>query len=195
MMTRDQLRKMMRQKRQLIPIEAAQQASEAMTKHILRLPMLQDCQHIALYIANDGEMNTNFLMDQLNALGKCCYLPILDKQQVGCLQFAKYVSTDPLVLNRYGILEPVVLEQNQCAAELLEIVLLPVVAFDKQGHRMGMGKGYYDRTFEFLKKSAMHRPVLIGLAYECQCVDRIDAEAWDVPLQGVVTEKGSYVFN
>jgi 5-formyltetrahydrofolate cyclo-ligase len=194
MITRDKLRKMMREKRQLIPIEAAQQAAQEMAERILHLPKLEDYQHIALYIANDGEMDTNFLMDQLNALGKYCYLPILDKQQAGCLQFAKYVSTDSLVLNRYGILEPVVSEQNQCSAESLDMVLLPLVAFDKQGHRIGMGKGYYDRTFEFLKKSATPRPALIGLAYECQCVDHIDAEAWDVPLQGVVTEKGSYVF-
>lgn len=194
MITRDQLRKIMREKRQLIPVEIAQQASKRVAEQVLDLPIVQACQHIALYIANDGEMDTNFLMDQLNARGKTCYLPVLDTQQSGCLKFAKYVSTDPLVLNRYAILEPVVSEQNQYLPERLDVVLFPLVAFDKQGHRIGMGKGYYDRTFAFIKKSATRRPVLIGLAYECQYMDSIDAEAWDVPLQQVVTERGSYVF-
>jgi 5-formyltetrahydrofolate cyclo-ligase len=194
MVLRDELRKIMREKRQLIPSEIAQQASKRVIETLLNLPIMKSAQHIALYIANDGEMDTNFLIEQLGAAGKHCYLPILDKNQPNYLQFARYSPGDSLVPNRYYILEPLASTQNRCLPNSLDVVLFPLVAFDQQGNRIGMGKGYYDRTFEFKKKLPIQKPFLIGLAYECQCVDHIDTEAWDVPLQMVVTEKKYYFF-
>jgi 5-formyltetrahydrofolate cyclo-ligase len=70
---------------------------------------------------------------------------------------------------------------------------VPLVGFDADGNRLGMGAGFYDRHFAFLRhRRAWHRPLLIGLAFERQRVARLPAAAHDVPLWGVVTERGFY---
>ena len=92
--------------------------------------------------------------------------------------------------NRFGIPEP--LQGKVCPPRVLSLVLLPLVAFDTGGNRLGMGKGYYDHTFAFLRCSQRRRPVLLGLAHECQRVDALDTASWDVPLQAIVTDVAWY---
>ena len=78
-------------------------------------------------------------------------------------------------------------------ARQLDVVIAPLVAFDESLNRLGMGGGYYDRTFAFRKRArVLRRPVLIGVAYSFQRVDRLQPENWDVPLDVVITEKESY---
>jgi 5-formyltetrahydrofolate cyclo-ligase len=179
----------MRTKRCSMSIENAEAASKRVTENFLRLPVLKNCEHIAAYIANDGEIETKFLIEQLHQLGKKCYLPVLDKNQPHRLRFVQYLPGDFLAQNRYKILEPNISEKNERLPNLLDLVLVPLVACDRQGNRLGMGGGYYDRTFEFKKKSNIDRPLLVGLAYEFQCIDQLDAKIWDVPLEIIITEK------
>ena len=76
----------------------------------------------------------------------------------------------------------------------LDLILAPLVGFDTHGNRLGMGGGYYDRTFAYLKhRLHWQKPRLIGLAYELQRVADLANHAWDVPLQSVVTEQHIYV--
>ena len=189
---RNELRKIMRSRRQTISEETAQAAARQLAENVLGLPVLQTCQHVAGYVANDGEISPAWLAEKLLALGKFYYLPALDAHQNNHLIFLQYCSGDVLKLNRYQIPEPDILNTEQRAPELLDVVLMPLVAFDDQGGRLGMGKGFYDRTFEFIKSSAAHKPLLIGLAYEFQCVDKLDSQVWDVPLAMVVTEGKVY---
>jgi len=145
-------------------------------------------QHIALFSSADGEVDTGPLLDVLLARGKACYLPVLVEDTTSLL-FRQLVPGRPLVTNLYGLKEPDA-EAPVIAPEQLDTVFMPLVGFDGSGNRLGMGKGYYDRTFAFLMDNAAAGPVLIGLAHECQRVGKLEAAAWDVPLWGIVTGLG-----
>jgi 5-formyltetrahydrofolate cyclo-ligase len=109
------------------------------------------------------------------------------------LRFAELRDDTRLVADKYGILEPAGGFRNTVPAHALDLVLVPLVAFDLDGRRVGMGGGYYDRTFEYLRwRRCWHRPRLVGVAYEMQRVAHIDEDTWDVPLHAIVTENGYY---
>ncbi len=122
---------------------------------------------------------------------KHCYLPVLTEKNA--LFFVRYQYGDALHLNRYSIFEPID-HTHILAAENLDSVLMPLVAFDKQGHRLGAGGGYYDRTFGFLAPSSSKKPHMIGLAYAVQEAEFIPSDPWDIALNGVVTEKEFLIF-
>lgn len=104
------------------------------------------------------------------------------------LHFSLYQPADKLQPNQYGILEPLS-SAPHIALEKLDIVMTPLVAFDRQGHRLGTGGGYYDRTFAALQG----KPRLVGMAYSMQEADPLPSDEWDVKLYGVVTEKSLLV--
>ena len=91
--------------------------------------------------------------------------------------------------NRFGIAEPELGKNPTAPVWTLDIILLPLVAFDRAGNRMGMGGGFYDRTLARLNNSAMERPLLIGLAHHCQEVEHLQAQSWDIPLDIIATDK------
>jgi 5-formyltetrahydrofolate cyclo-ligase len=100
-----------------------------------------------------------------------------------------------LVHNRYGIPEPASVADGWLRGRDLDVVLAPLVAFDDTGHRLGMGGGFYDRSFGIIgRRAAWRRPFFVGLAYEFQHVDALAARRWDVPLHAVVTERGTRIF-
>ena len=146
--------------------------------------------HIALFMSADGEVDTGPLLTALVSLGKSCYLPVLEPATT-TLQFRQYLPDAPLVTNFFGLQEPAP-EAPVIAPEALSTVFMPLVGFDLEGNRLGMGKGYYDRTFAFLKEDDGKGPALIGLAHECQRVESLEAAAWDVPLGGIITGAAFY---
>jgi len=108
------------------------------------------------------------------------YLPVIQDKQ---LVFALYSDQTIWQENMYGIKEP--MTKNHLPKEALDIVFLPLVGFDVKGGRLGMGGGFYDRTFE--GKKTNEAPLLIGLAHDCQQVKSLPVEGWDVPLQAFIT--------
>lgn len=100
-----------------------------------------------------------------------------------------------MTVNQYGIKEPCLRTNKTILSKQLNLVLLPLVAFDAQGNRMGMGGGYYDRTFAFKNQHQNKigtKPKLLGLAHECQQVEQLPIESWDIPLQGILTDQHYY---
>lgn len=164
----------------------AQAAAELFAQH----PLFQTSQKIACYLARDDEFDCAPIIKKIWQAGKECYLPALSAAQEHFLDFMPYREHDELQANRYQILEPA--NAPRIAGESLDLVLVPLVSFDLLGNRLGMGGGYYDRTFEFLLKKLTGMPVLIGLGYETQRVDELPWDAWDVPLEGVLTESRVY---
>ncbi|MGH8370567.1 MAG: 5-formyltetrahydrofolate cyclo-ligase, partial [Gammaproteobacteria bacterium] len=160
---------------------------------IAELAEFRDARHLAVYMATDGEMDPQPLVARARAAGKQLYLPVLAAAAAGGLEFAAWQPETPLYPNRFKIPEPRPDPDTLCATTGLDLVLTPLVAFDAQGHRLGMGGGYYDRSFAFLK-TGVRKPLLIGLAYEFQRLPALNAEPWDVPLAGVATECGFYRF-
>jgi len=176
----------------LTPTEQAQ-ASQWLLRKLMSLPIFLRSQHIALYWAMDGEIDLTPVAEQLWKMGKHCYLPVLHPHQERQLWFVKYLPDSILKPNRFKIPEPDYRSGQKLPARLLDVVLLPLVGFDATGARLGMGGGFYDKTFAFKQKDSQKqskiKPWLLGVAHACQQVEKLETEAWDIPLHGVVTDK------
>lgn len=166
--------------------------ARALAKRIAASLRLRRARRVACYLANDGEMDAGPVMDFLRSIGRQVFLPVLHGD---ALWFLPYDEDTPLKPNRFGIPEPYLSARARCPAREIDVVLMPLVAFDSSGNRLGMGGGYYDRTFSYLKaRTVWRRPLLIGIAYEFQHIANLPAQPWDIPLDGVVTDKQLHHF-
>ncbi|USE38158.1 5-formyltetrahydrofolate cyclo-ligase [Endozoicomonas sp. SCSIO W0465] len=187
---RSDLRTALRKRRRALSADQQVSAGERLCNILSRRPELTDSQHIAVYIANDGEINPEALRDFLWNSGKQCYLPVVAQGGSIDLLFIEYLPDTPLVLNRFGIPEPSLQEASPISLEKLDIVFVPLTGFDETGRRLGMGGGFYDRTFAFTRTA--DKPILIGLAHECQKVASIPVEHWDIAMSGIATDSRYY---
>ncbi|WP_273049035.1 5-formyltetrahydrofolate cyclo-ligase [Pseudoalteromonas sp.] len=170
---------------------AAQQLNMNFTQH-LKDKKTTKKEHIAIYLTNDGELDTSLLIKSLWDLNHYIYLPIIHPFNGANLLFQRYEKNSPMRANRYGILEPKLNCTQICPLPMLDYLLMPLVAFDEQGNRLGMGGGFYDRTLARLHDQHWQKPQLIGLAHECQKVDELPIESWDVPLKTIITPDKTY---
>jgi 5-formyltetrahydrofolate cyclo-ligase len=126
----------------------------------------------------DGEIDPSVVLRRARVLGCAVYYPVITSLRARRMRFVT-----PEADGGRKTINP----------RWLDLVLVPLVGFDGRGHRLGMGAGFYDRHFAFLRhRRAWRRPLLIGLAFDVQRLDRLVAAAHDVPLWGVVTERGIY---
>jgi 5-formyltetrahydrofolate cyclo-ligase len=152
--------------------------------------LYRNSKRIALYLQNDGEIDPSPLVAIANLHHKNCYLPVLRPRFQHGLWFAEQRSSEQLQPNRFGINEPNPHKRRIVPPWALDLILLPLVAFDENGNRLGMGGGFYDYTLAYLNKRKIWRkPKLIGVAHELQKVKLLQSNPWDVPLDGVITEK------
>ncbi|MEX1033614.1 MAG: 5-formyltetrahydrofolate cyclo-ligase [Cellvibrionaceae bacterium] len=191
--TRQTIRSRMRSQRRALSPHAQDQAARELDKLLGRQPLFQRSRHIAFYRAADGEIDPHRLLQSALHRKKRCYLPALHPSQSGKLKFIQFNGLTPLESNRYGIAEPPMGSGRCMPANQLDLVLLPLVAFDFQGARLGMGAGFYDRTFAFKAGQGRQSPILVGLAHGCQGVPSLPVEPWDVPLTAIATESGLIV--
>jgi 5-formyltetrahydrofolate cyclo-ligase len=140
---------------------------------------------IALYLANDGEVNTAAAIQQAWKQGQKVFLPVLDPIRKGYLWFIEYKHDSRMRQNRFGIAEPDPRFNQRINPKFLHAVGLPLVAFDSDGNRLGMGGGFYDRSFEFCRQAGT-KPKLFGLAHQCQQVDKLPVESWDIQLKDII---------
>jgi 5-formyltetrahydrofolate cyclo-ligase len=186
------LRKQLRSKRRQLSGNKQKQHSQKIIHTITQSSFYQQAKTIALYLPSDGEVDISSLLKDILKQNKCCYLPIISNKENGLMHFALYHKDIPLKKNCFAILEPVYKEVDLKTALEMDLVLAPLVGFDNQGNRMGMGGGYYDRALEHLKNpSSRHvKPIFIGIAHELQRVDCLEQKSWDISLHAVVTERG-----
>ena len=189
-MTRDALRQQLRASRRALTTEARLKASISAAMKLCESAAYRDARRIAVYLAMDGELDPTPLVMRARTDGREVYLPVLPPLD-GPMSFRLYLPDSKLANNRFGIPEPVSAEGGRTAKEM-DLVVTPLVGFDMQGNRLGMGAGFYDRTFGFLRHMQKPHPLLIGYAYEFQKVPALSAEEWDVPLAGVATEQQFY---
>ena len=180
---RNQLRQQIRKTRANLTALQQQQAEDSITQQALALIEERNAQHIALYISFDGEISTEKLIKILWMQGKQVYLPVLHPFNPNHLLFLRYLPETPMLKNKFGILEPKLNVQNVLPLKELDILFTPLVAFDKQGNRLGMGGGFYDRTLQNWQNSSF---IPVGLAHQCQQVEQLPTEAWDVPLHQIL---------
>jgi 5-formyltetrahydrofolate cyclo-ligase len=187
------LRQQLRTERRALPLSKRQQAAGQLAHRVGALRLFVHTHHLAAYLAFEGEADPAPLLERAWALGKRVYLPVLGEPPSRRLWFAPYQPETVLERNRYGIPEPQVTSDRWLAPHCLDLVLVPLVAFDSDGNRLGMGGGYYDRTFAFRRNPGhLTHPRLLGLAYEFQKVATLPRQPWDVPLDGIATEQVLY---
>ena len=180
---RTQLRQQIRKTRANLTALQQQQAEDSITQQALALIEAQNAQHIALYVSFDGEISTEKLIKTLWAQDKHVYLPVLHPFNPNHLLFLRYLPETPMLKNKFGIWEPKLNVQNVLPLKELDILFTPLVAFDKQGNRLGMGGGFYDRTLQNWRNSSF---IPVGLAHQCQQVEQLPTEVWDVPLHQIL---------
>lgn len=208
-LNRQSLRTQLRARRNALSAVQQARAARDLLARLQTLPLFVHARSLALYFANDGEIDPAEVLRWSLAHGKRCYAPVI----VGgadansgvetphpMLRFGEITACSKLKNNRFGIAEPVTASGANAARELIpaeqiEVLLLPLVGFDRDGNRLGMGGGFYDATLAF-KKTALNEsdrpPHLIGLAHDLQRVLKIDAQNWDIPLCAVVTDAHVY---
>ena len=179
---RQQLRQQMRETRQKQTALQQQQAAQHITEKALKLIEQQRAKNIALYLAFDGEISTKPLINQLWQQGKHVYLPVLHPFVHGHLLFLRYLPDTPMKANKFGILEPHLNVKSVLPIEQLDIIFTPLVAVDKLGSRLGRGGGFYDRTLQ----NSQRRFITVGLAHQCQQVEALPIESWDIPLEQIL---------
>ncbi len=166
-------------------------ASRAVCETILRSPLLLSCRRAALYRAVGNEVNLALLETRLTSLGRAGALPVLKPKglPVG-LYFQHCLPDTPMCVNRFGIPEPCFDPRMRIGPRFLGVVFMPLLGFDRQGNRLGMGGGFYDRSLAFKHRANGTRPLLVGVAFDCQRVEALAVNTWDVAMDAVVTESG-----
>ena len=179
------LRTQMRERRLALPARERIAAAEALATRLRTLPELIGAGYVAGYWAVQGEISLHALLSPAPGFIYC--LPCLT-DETG-LRFSPWRFGDALVQNRYGIPEPDLSPESQLAPQDMAAVLVPMLAFHRDGTRLGAGGGYYDRSFAFLRETPRPaRPLLIGVAYDFQEAATLLAAPWDVPMDMIVTD-------
>jgi 5-formyltetrahydrofolate cyclo-ligase len=178
------LRSLLRQRRNALTPSEQLAAAEALSASVARIPAWPMAQRIALYLPADGEIDPRPVARAAQAQDKQLFLPVIGDDRR--LRFARWNIGDRLVSNRFNIPEPADVAPR-CPVSGLDIVFLPLVAWDHRGGRLGMGGGFYDRTL-----TGISGPLLVGLAHECQRIEAVPRDAWDIDLDFIATDMALY---
>jgi len=180
LINKSNIRKHFLTRRNLLSAHEVEQLSRDIYRQILSTSLIEDTKIIASYFAISNEASLNLLLTEHNNI----YLPVVKTNQT--MLFAKYTCSHELVNNKYGIPEPI--SKQIISAHKIDVCFVPLVAFNRQGVRLGMGGGYYDRYFQY-NKDKKKPTKLIGIAYDFQGSDTIKAQSWDIPLDIIITNK------
>jgi 5-formyltetrahydrofolate cyclo-ligase len=183
----------LRRLRARLPDAILTEHSAAISAHTLRCLRRLRPRTLAGYFGIRGEIDITPLLEQQAAAGVRIAMPVLERHRPGRMHFRTWNAGAGLCHNAFDIPEPC-RDAPRLWRRDLDVVLLPLVAFDADGHRLGMGGGYYDRYFAPRRFGAHARPRLIGIAHGFQQVPRLERQPWDVPLDGVITEAGCIWF-
>ena len=176
-----EIRKELRKTRRSIDQPTRKKRGRQLLYQCQKNSIFRNAKHVAIFIPNDGEIETSNTINFLTHQGYLVYLPILVREK---LKFAKMGKK--YRKNRFAIDEPIFSPLR--GAHRMDIILMPLVGFDKHKNRLGMGGGFYDKTLSFHKQLKNFRvPKLFGLAFDSQEVDKLITQPWDVPLDGIIT--------
>lgn len=181
---RQHIRKEIRQKRRALTAHQQAHFAEQAAARMLGFAPVVEAKSVAVFLSFDGELDTRPLIEGLWRAGKQVYLPVLHPFSPGNLLFLRYLPDSLLATNRLKILEPALDVRHVLPLDRLDVLITPLVAFDRTGQRLGMGGGFYDRT---LQKWRAHRFLPVGYAHDCQQVESLPVQEWDIPLPVVVT--------
>ena len=178
-------RKLARQARAQMSASDRAIASSRIARSFLNSRYFLNSRSIGCYLSSPEEVDTVTIIERAWRAKKRVFAPVVDAHRR--MSFCRLQPDTTLVRNRFGLWEPA--QESPIDVKSLDVVVTPVVAFDDDGNRIGMGSGYFDRAFEFLgrRRQWLH-PKLLGLAFDCQKVEKISPNPWDIPLSCVLTE-------
>jgi 5-formyltetrahydrofolate cyclo-ligase len=182
------IRQEKRRYRQSLSLVTVSQASSRARQLLRDTEEFIDANVVAIYYPTLGELDPLPLMEACPE--KIFVLPVVLTEPYNHLHFYRYDKRKRLQVNKFGIEEPKPVAENRVLLNNIDLVLVPMVAFDKKRNRLGQGAGFYDRTLTFPKNT--RRPVLVGFAYEWQKVSDLPVRSWDVPMTMVVTNQQIY---
>ena len=162
----------------------------AIQQQVLQLAIEQKAQSVACYWPFNGEPDIIPVCRQLMANDCELALPVVSGKDDHLMSFYSWRQNTNLIKNRYGICEPE--KSTLQPVSGFDMLIMPLVGYDRFGNRLGMGAGYYDRHLELLRHSDI--PLRVGIAYSLQKIDPIEKNSWDIPLHGVVNEHGWFTF-
>ncbi|HEX7814923.1 MAG TPA: 5-formyltetrahydrofolate cyclo-ligase [Dyella sp.] len=183
---RRELRKQLAERRRALTPAERIASAQGLRRSLEQLPEYMTDVRVAGYWACDGELPLNLAIAPLASRGQQFLLPLIGDD--GTLRFAPWNHGDEIQPNRYGIPEPIA-PKEWLAPFQLDLVLVPLLGFDRRGNRLGYGGGYYDRSFAFLREQGRPtEPLLVGVAYDFQELPVLDHQPWDVPLDFIATD-------
>ena len=189
-MNADPLRTALRDARRALRPGERLAAADGVADRLLALPFAPHTGAVAGYWAMDGELPLHSW--QLRLPEGCTYcLPVLWAAD-DTLRFAPWRAGEALRNNRYGIPEPDVSDALLLRADQLALVAMPLTGFDVRGNRLGMGGGWYDRTFAFRQQHAPP-PFLVGVGFDLQEVDALTPRSWDVRCDAIYTGTRTFI--
>ncbi|MBV1911543.1 MAG: 5-formyltetrahydrofolate cyclo-ligase [Kangiellaceae bacterium] len=187
------LRQSIRQHRNAISQSAFINAEQAVVEQLNQFRLFEKHLKFGCFLSFDGEISTKKVIQEIQDNQLNCYLPKLKPFKPNRLWFMPFQQDSTMISNRFGIPEVDLAVNHALPVSKLDVVLMPLVGFDLAGNRLGMGGGFYDTTFAHLRNNK-NRPLFIGLAYELQKFATLPSDSWDLPLDGVCTEKAFYSF-
>ena len=188
---RNALRKQLRRTRHALSRSERIHASVTIARRLARHPMIKPGTRIGVYLAVSGELNLRPFIEVAWQRGCQLFVPHITHARRRQMAFFPLVADSRLQTHRWGMPQLVNAGRQISRSDCLDVVLVPLLGFDAQGNRLGMGGGFYDRHFARLTRARRwHRPHLIGVAYACQQVSRLSSQPHDVQLEQIVTERG-----
>jgi 5-formyltetrahydrofolate cyclo-ligase len=180
--SRAALRRRYRAARRALSVAEQHQHARAAARRFAISGVMNCFKRFAVYAPSDGELDPSPIAEQLLAANKIVALPVIERSRQ--MSFYRYLPTTPIVRNRFDIPEPDTRRAAAVSTALLDVVLVPLVAFDDAGARLGRGGGYYDATF-----ASRPHALRVGLGHELQYHADLEHQPWDVPLDAVITEQ------
>lgn len=186
------IRTYIRSLRRSIKVSDQYVAAQLITNKILTLNSLHRSINIAIFISFDGEIRTDLIIQSLLSMNKRIYLPVLTDSKSQLLSFVQYTLSTPLIQNRFNIYEPKYNTISILPIEMLDIMFIPLVAFDEHKNRLGMGGGFYDKTLYYWNQRL--DPICIGLGYDFQKIpiEIFPKNKQDIKLSKIITPNHIY---
>lgn len=165
--------------------ETLAHASSCITQSIVNTPLFQGARNILVFLSFKNEVDTSEIILAALAQGSQVFVPVVVDKNSDLKLVAYYGPQTPMRLSSYGIREPLISDQNTTTIDAIDLVLAPGVAFDRMGHRMGYGGGFYDRMLEKVGRDQLW---VIALAFSMQIVDEVPCDPWDALMDAIITE-------
>ncbi|CUH92610.1 5-formyltetrahydrofolate cyclo-ligase [Herbinix luporum] len=185
-MTKNEIRSLIKEKRNNLTLRIRREYDKDIHERLFELPEFKDCNKLFTYVSFGSEVDTFAIINKALGMKKEVYIPKVEGKN---LNFYKINKLEGLVRSKFGILEPEGINNPYLASHLQEdnkLMLLPGLAFDKYGNRIGYGAGYYDR---YLGAYSINNWIKIALAYDFQIMDRLNVNEYDIRTDYIVTDK------